>query len=395
MDSNVDELKKSVRRGDFGAITLDTSIFIRAGLQLESGLLKQLHQFQQGSTRLILSEVVKEELILHLIEGAEKAVKGFENSLKEVKKYRWIEEATLTNVKELVFGGIEAQEITFKRFESFAELTHLEIIKAQEYVDIGDLIQKYFKAKPPFSTGKKKSEFPDAIALMSLEAWANKNQTKIIVVSVDNDWRDFCKNYEILVHLDDLGRALGLFQLQDADDICKYLSERFYKGELNNVIEAIDNALADWTGTDNLHLASEASSYFTHELELIEVSLCDFEFKPFDTHNLIFRPVYLDLDNDVLVAESKLGVNVDIDCRFSSSIYDPIDKDDVSLGTDYTSDSAYLDINILVSFKGNLKEMGAKIEVDKVEIEAEMIDAIDFHSLNLEPDWSDREDEQS
>jgi PIN domain len=78
---------------------------------------------------------------------------------------------------------------------------------------ISDLIQKYFQAKPPFSeTGKKKNEFPDAIALMSLETWANKNQTKIIVVTSDNDWKNFCKSSERLLAIDDFAGALGLFQ---------------------------------------------------------------------------------------------------------------------------------------------------------------------------------------
>ena len=58
MDLN--QLKNLVRGGQFRAITLDTSIFYAQGLRLESGLLKQLEQFRDSSTRLILSEVVKE-----------------------------------------------------------------------------------------------------------------------------------------------------------------------------------------------------------------------------------------------------------------------------------------------------------------------------------------------
>ena len=79
-----------------------------------------------------------------------------------------------------------------ERFHQFAEVTSLEIVEANNHVMVGDLIQKHFKAKPPFSeTGKKKNEFPDAIALMSLETWANKNQTNIIVVI----YREFGQNW--------------------------------------------------------------------------------------------------------------------------------------------------------------------------------------------------------
>lgn len=67
-----DELKNLVRAGQFRAITLDTSIFDAKGLRLESGLLKQLEQFRYSSTRLILSEVVREEILSHLIKNAER-----------------------------------------------------------------------------------------------------------------------------------------------------------------------------------------------------------------------------------------------------------------------------------------------------------------------------------
>jgi PIN domain len=172
----LDELKNLVRAGQFGAITLDTSIFDAQSLRLESGLLKQLEQFQDNSTKLILSEVVKEELLSHLTQKAREAQKELEKSLKQVRDYWRVEEPELEKIKKIVFDRREAQEIVSKRFNQFVELTSLEIVEVQNYVKIGDLIQKYFKAKPPFSeTGKKKNEFPDAIALMSLETWANNN----------------------------------------------------------------------------------------------------------------------------------------------------------------------------------------------------------------------------
>jgi hypothetical protein len=182
----LDELKNLVRAGEFGAITLDTSIFDAQGLRLESGLLKQLEQFQDSSTRLILSEIVKEETLSHLMEKARDAQKEIEKSLKQAREHWRVEDQDIEKIKEVVFGGHEAQEVVFERFNQFAKVTSLEIVEAQNHVMVGDLVQKYFKARPPFSeTGKKKNEFPDAIALMSLETWANKNQTKIIVVTSD------------------------------------------------------------------------------------------------------------------------------------------------------------------------------------------------------------------
>ena len=165
----LDELKNLVRAGEFKAITLDTSIFDAQGLRLESGLLKQLEQFQDSSTRLILSEVVQEETLSHLMEKARNAQKGIEKSLRLAREHWCIEDQDIEEIKEIVFGGRKAQEIVFERF----------------------------------------------------------NQSKIIVVTSDNDWKSFCKGSERLIAIDDFAGALGLFQLQDADDICKYLSEKY------------------------------------------------------------------------------------------------------------------------------------------------------------------------
>jgi len=378
----LDELKNLVRAGEFGAITLDTSIFDAQGLRLESGLLKQLEQFQDSSTRLILSEIVKEETLSHLMEKARDAQKEIEKSLKQAREQWRVEDQNIAQIKEIVFGGREAQEVVFERFNQFAEFTSLEIVEAQNHVLVGDLIQKYFRARPPFSeTGKKKNEFPDAIALMSLETWANKNQTKIIVVTSDNDWKSFCKGSERLIAIDDFAGALGLFQLQDADDICQYLSEKYEKGELENVKEAISDAL-EYQLSD-LEIYPEVSSSYMYEQDSTEVILNGFEFKLFELPNLIFRPV--NFDDDSLVVESKLSIDVNIECSFSFSIYDSIDKDEVPFGSGSANIQTNLDVDILVSFVGSLDKIGAEIEVDDVEIEVKKPDAVDFGEI--EPDW--------
>ncbi|MEH2305747.1 PIN domain-containing protein [Nostoc sp.] len=383
---DLDQLKNIVRAGQFRAITLDTSIFDAQALRLESGLLKQLEQFRDSSIRLILSEVVKEEVLSHLIEKARDAQKEIEKSLKQAKEHLRVEAQKIEVIKKTIFGEQKAQEIAFERFSQFVEATSLEIVEAQDYVIIGDLIQKYFQAKPPFSeTGKKKNEFPDAIALMSLETCANKNRTKIIVVTSDNDWKNFCKSSERLLAIDDFAEALGLFQLKDADDICRYFSERYQKGEFEDVKEAISNALE--STISDLDIYPEANSAYVYEHESTEITFNGFEFKLLEPTNLIFRPIKF--DDESLVVESKLSVDVNVECSFSFSVYDSIDGDDVPMGTSSTSIQTNLDVDILVSFIGDLDKVGTEVEVEDVEIEITKPD-VDFGMI--EPDWMDEED---
>lgn len=384
----LDELKNLVRTGQFGAITLDTSVFDAQGLKLESGLLKQLEQFRYSSTKLIISEIVKQEVLSHITEKTKDAKREIEKSLRQARDYWQIEEHEIEEIKKQVFGEREVQEIVNERFNQFVESTSLEIVEAQSYLIVSDLIQKYFQSEPPFSeTGKKKNEFPDAIALISLEAWANKNQTKVIVVTFDNDWKSFCKSSEKLCSSDDFAGALGLFQLQDADDICKYLSEKYESGDLESVKRAIFDALEDQIYDFDLY--PEAESSYSYEEEITELKVNEFQFKLLELPNIIFRPV--NFDDDSLTVESRLSVDVNVECSFLFSVYDSLDKEDVGIGGNTVNTQADLEVEVLITFIGDLSKIGAEVEIDDVEIEIKAPASIDFGFV--EPDWGDGDDD--
>ncbi|MEP6518578.1 PIN domain-containing protein [Microcoleus vaginatus] len=380
----LNELKELVRRGEVGAISLDTSIFDAQGLKLESGLLKQLEQFLDSSTQLIISEVVKEEVLSHLTKKIKEAQSNIDKSLKDAKDYLQVEDSDIENIKNLVSGGREAQKVASERFSQFIEATSLEIIKAQDYLIVSELIQKYFRAQPPFSeNGKKKNEFPDAIALISLEAWANKNQTKIIVVTSDNDWKNFCKGSELLCYSDDLAGVLGLFQ--NADDLCRHLSQQYENGVLEDVKQAVFNALKNKIFERDIY--PEANSCFNYQHEVTQINVTGFEFELLESPNIIFRPV--NFDDNSLIVESKLSVDVNVECRFSFYVYDHIDKDNVGIGGCSVNTQDNLEVEVLITFVGDFNRVGAQVEVDEVEVEMKTPAWIDLG--DIAPDWEDED----
>lgn len=84
-----------------------------------------------------------------------------------------------------------------------------------------------------------------------------------------------------------------------------------------------------------------------------------------------------------------MSVDVNVECSFSFSVYDSIDRDDVPMGSSTASIQTNLDVDILVSFIGDLDKVGAEFEVEDVEIEITVPD-VDFGMI--EPDWMDEED---
>lgn len=100
----------------------------------------------------------------------------------------------------------------------------------------------------------------------------------------------------------------------------------------------------------------------------------------------IFRPVN---SEDGLIVESKLIVNVNIECNFLFSVYDSIDKDYSGMGSSNVNTQVDLEVEVLITFVGELDKIGVEVEVDYVEVELQSPVSIDFGYI--EPDWGDGE----
>lgn len=386
MKLELDEIKSLAEQEDLGAITLDTCIFDAQGLQLESGLLKRLSQFRHRPTKFILSQIVKNEVITHLKEEAKKSKNETEKAFKSIKRYWQIEENEIDSIKKTIFKNLEPEKIASDRFDKFVELTSLELVEAQENIKINELIERYFQSQPPFAdTGKKKTEFPDAIALMSLESWAKKKDTKMVVVTMDNDWIKFCENSKYLLVVNELPLALSLFQNQlydyDADYICSYLSKKYDEDNLKDIVEVTESRLQNLI--NDVDFYPEAYSNFCYSDE-IEASYEGFEFRVFEKPNIIFRAI--DYDSESIVVEAELIVTINIEVNFSFYVKDFIDKDYVSLADDSVATRVSLDANILVTLVANSDNTEEEFQVEDIEVNLSTTSkAIDFGQV--EPHW--------
>jgi hypothetical protein len=85
---------------------------------------------------------------------------------------------------------LRADKTKNTQLQNFISATKSEIIP-YENISLKYLMTSYFKTEAPFRTGKKKYEFPDAVAIYSLDKWAQTNRKKIIAISCDTDWMMF------------------------------------------------------------------------------------------------------------------------------------------------------------------------------------------------------------
>lgn len=100
--------------------------------------------------------------------------------LKNLSKYEKIEKLNL-KVEDSI------KEMT-SRLDKLIEISKIKFIEP-EGVDINSVFDLYYKQLPPFSN--KKFEFPDAFIIKILETWCEKNSTKIVFISKDNDFNGY------------------------------------------------------------------------------------------------------------------------------------------------------------------------------------------------------------
>ena len=250
---------------EYGAITIDTSIIDKNGLNLESGLLKTLEQFKGKPSPLVLSEIVVRETHSHIVKKTSDVRSQVKRALRGSKSHLILDNKKIEEAEKLLLPVETDKDLSKARIQTFINNTGAEIITADGNVGLDEIIKKYFHTEPPFSeSGKKKNEFPDAIALMSLESWAKKKGIKILAVSMDADWKEFAEQSDYIDVVEDLADAIAVFQ-PDTESInfCNSLALSLLSEKPKEIYSFIEQYIAE--SVSEMETYPDASSQFYWE----------------------------------------------------------------------------------------------------------------------------------
>lgn len=373
-----DEIKAEIAAGRISAITLDTSAFGKPSeMSLEYGLVARLGQFSGTGVQFILSDVVLKEVESHMTKGANDAILQLDKSFKAVGGSWNVPREIRAEAKKILVGDESPLEMARRRVEAFVDDTKCLVIKSDEHATIGELVRRYFSNEPPFAEREtKKNEFPDALAVMSLEAWAKEHDTKILVVSNDEDWARYCETSRGLVMVRNLADGLALFNA-NGEVACIALSQIMLSGERTDWQEAIERAAQ--SHIDSMWFMAEADAMFHFDDEINEVVVLGVVISD---DELVLAPV--DTEDGSLVAELTVSVEVEVSCDFSFSVRDSIDKDYVPMGSATLTGSDTIELRMLITFAGDIPD---DAEIDEIEVEGNNRHYISFGTVG--PDWMD------
>lgn len=372
---------------DFGGLTVDTSIFDNHGIRLESGLLRKLDQFKPTDVELAISDIVLNEVRNHLKSKVSEIKNKLEKSIKDTETHLCFDSSKINDGKSILVPEKSPEEITDERLKDFQESNGFTIVESSKYLNVDELINCYFSHKAPFSeSGQKKNEFPDAIALLSLEKWAEENEIKVLAVSTDKDWVKFCEVSDWLFIKGDLAEAISTFQPKTAPyHFCDVLAKAISSGNDQAVIADVEQAACDYT--NDLYLYAEATSgFFWEATDSVEVKYESFEFVEDGNNQPVLRLV--EVEEESIVIEAKVIIKAAASCSFSLSVHDSIDKDYVFLDSSSASTDFEYKTDVLMTLAGEFDQGMDAVELVEIEFLSSP-NSVEFG--DLQPDFWDDE----
>lgn len=375
---------------DFGAISIDNATFKGEGYKFYEGLLAQMRQFKESPVKVIQTDVVHNEAIKHIGQEISKTRSSVEQALRSANKQLKIKPDDIDSARDLLSVDGSEAEIAAARLEKYYEFIGAEKIDSGVYADLSHLMEMYFSTEAPFETGKdKKNEFPDAIALLALEGWADENDINIVAVSQDKGWKNYSEDSERIKIVSSLAEALEKFQPHNkvASVIAHIRGDSLFDGD-NHVLEKIEQAII--SSIDGFDIWVEASSYMHFEWEDTSASYISHALD--NDHVGLVKIRVLSINDEAIVLKVGATVEVEVEASFDFSVRDSIDKDYVGMGGNVCTTTETYHTDILLTLTGDFSQDFDDIEVTEIEV-LETIGHADFGEV--EPNWrSEHEDEE-
>lgn len=343
----------------FGAITIDTNIIKSNGYRFREGLLAQLNQFSGGDVRFVISEIVLEETKRHLIEVVSSDLEAIDKASNLAKKMLTLDLKTIANIAKNTENLPSSENEASCRIDRFIEDTNAIIIHPDQ-VKIRELTNLYFKPLPPFSnTARKKHEFPDAIALLSIEEWAKSTNQKVLAISMDKGWKEFADNSDWIEVKPDLATSLELFQteIELAQTIVQ--TKIKYLDKNRDVFEGLEFEEKLQYILDDLALFAAAESDFDINTQEADLSYIEHNFSG---HRNEYNFDILHIENDSISFKLELFVDIYAESEFEFYFHGKL------VGEESFFEDFRIDFSLLVQLDGDVFADDNKMTISKIEL---------------------------
>ena len=326
-------IKTAIANGSVFAISIDTAVFDAKQKTFQNAVLRRLDQFYIRDIRVVFTDVVANEMKAHLRDDALETQRNLRKALRS-HTIRWRRRESAREPEYLLLNS-DAGTLAEAEFDTFVEHVNGEVIKTSDTPDVIDqILRRYFSKEPPFGPmDKRKNEFPDAFALLRLEAFAVEHGRLLLCVTPDKGWVAFATQSEYLVCVDKLEDALALFNEAD-QHLAETITRKWAESEGGEFLEVLANAFE--YRLDDLNFNIEGSAVVPFEAEPLSAAL------QYISPHSIENPIVIDGDGETVTFAVHVEALVGFEASFNFYFEDSVDKDRVDLG----SEEAYVEQNL-------------------------------------------------
>jgi len=331
-----EQIEGLVDTGKIIGLTLDTTEFFHVGYNYEAPSFKALAQFDGGEIKVIFSEVVLNEVHADLRDDIEKKAENVRTGLRQTNKAARLGldvEALISNL-----SLPDASDRSLDLLNVFIDRIGAHRVPVDDGVTARKLHDLYFAAEPPFSKRpEKKNEFPDAMALLSLEHWAEARDGYVLAISGDNDWKAYAAKSQRIICASQLAPALSLFNRSDAV-VAGRLSRNMSAGSTLQLNSLMENVLHSIVETFEV----EANAPFSYEVDDEYGAIKEWSIEN-DSFDVIAS------DEDTVTIAFTVNVVATFTASFTFEVRDSIDRDYVTVGGAQPSKNETFGLQIVVT----------------------------------------------
>ena len=355
MKKNTDDIDFS----SFQYLCIDSSVFISSGFNFNSSALKSLDALTEGY-KILFPRMLRHELVKHYKASYISAKRSLKNSLDKIKCYDDEAYEEMLKIIKKSFPNLSDSDV-FKLLVSNLQPGSAIELTEDDLLSVSDLVDLYIELRPPFSK-EKKSEFPDAIILKSIEAFCTQNSSKCVVVSSDKDWMAYAQSCDSLLCVDDLSEF--------ADSFLSFKNTRY-------------TSVDDYVSRNEAYIAErikeEISIHdFDVDLQIISSHYYEADLNGYDVDEVMVNDYSLiDLSGGDAVVEFNVSVKIDVD--YSVSFYHYADKEYYEISS--SSDEVCSEFNLKVYIE--FLECDGKYEIDDIDFSSHAI----VVNIEMEPNY--------
>ena len=193
-------------------IVIDTTVFDQHAYHFASPTIQKFVDLTKTEKfTLLLPDPWHREVKRHIREKSHTAAAALKRISREAPLiYRW---PHWPGAKVAANAAAEIETATLAGWEKFLQNFTVEKLGYKD-IDLEKIMESYDRQQPPFGTGEKRKEFPDAFAVSAVSGYSKAKKTQVAFVSADPDIQNACALYADLLYFPDLPALTEAFLIE-------------------------------------------------------------------------------------------------------------------------------------------------------------------------------------